>query len=215
MPQWVTIGEAIKRTGKSENTIRRLIYEAQKTNQELAARVIQKSPTGAYQIETGFLYTKYPPVNTHEHPKGSTSEQPISNQSPPHQSTQAVDPTIQAKDETIALLKAQLEKQAVDYKEQLTKKDEQMKMLLDRMRENNIILQGLALPAPQKDKVLEPIEVVRGTHDGNHENTHDVPMSRPSGQPKNKVMSTKPKQKSKSKKSDQPNKKGLFGFWRK
>jgi hypothetical protein len=51
MPQWVTIAEAIKLTGKSENTIRRLIYDIQKTNKDLATKVVTKSPTGSYQTD--------------------------------------------------------------------------------------------------------------------------------------------------------------------
>ncbi len=191
MPQWVTIAEAIKLTGKSENTIRRLIYDLQKTNKELTARVIDKSPTGAYQIERGFLYSKYPPVSTNKQPTSSPNEQPIGNNSPTHQSTQEIDPIIRAKDETIAILKSQLEKQAADFKEQSNKRDEQMKMMFERMRENNIIIQGLALPAPQK----EELEVIKGTNVGNHQNSHDVPMGSPNEQPKHQVMGTKHKQK--------------------
>ena len=215
MPNWVTIAEAIKLTGKSENTIRRLIYDLQKTNKELAEKAIRKSSTGAYQIEEGFLHSKYPPV--------STSEQPKSNSTPTHQGTQQLDPVIKAKDETIAILKSQLERQAADFKEQLHKRDEQMKMALERMRENNIIIQQLALPSPQKETTtIEPLEVVKGTHESNHQVTHDVPVGSSSEQPKHQNVGTKHKQAKTSEKqkpkvnkqSKSQEKKGFFSFLR-
>jgi hypothetical protein len=222
MPKWVTISEAIKLTGKSENTIRRLIYDLQKANRELAAKILHKTSTGAYQIEEDFLYSKYPPL--------STSGQPKANKAPTHQGTQELDPIIKAKDETIAILKSQLEKQAADFKEQLHKRDEQMKMALERMRENNIIIQQLALPSPQlalpspqkESTTIEPLEVVKGTQESNHEVTHDVPMGNSSGQPKHQNMGTKHKQaktseKQKPKVNKQPKsqeKKGFFSFFR-
>jgi hypothetical protein len=76
MFQWVSIAQAIKLTGKSENTIRRLIYNLQKTNKKLAEKVINKSPTGAYQIRTIFLQSRYPLLDTNEKPMSSTQEIP-------------------------------------------------------------------------------------------------------------------------------------------
>jgi len=229
MPQWVSISQAIKLTGKSENTIRRLIYELQKTNKELAAKVISKSPTGAYQIETTFLQSRYPLLSTNGNPMSSTHEIPTGNESTTHETTQTLDPVIKAKDETITVLKSQLEKQTADYKEQLNRRDEQMKMLLERMRENNIILQGLALPSPQKEQAIEPVGVVTGTKESNPAGTQAVPMDNSSGQPKEQPMSTKTEQKdqekkhkakpasrkshkSKSTKQEQPRKKGFLSF---
>ena len=231
MPQWVSITNAIKLTGKSENTIRRLIYETQKTNKELATKVITKSPTGAYQIETGFLYNKYP-LHTSEQPMSKKNGIPVGNNSSTQSDTQSLDPIIKAKDETISILKSQLEKQATEYKEQLNRKDEQTKMLLERMRENNIILQGLALPMPQREKPLEPLGVVTSTNESNQKVTHDVPMDRPTEQPKMQDMGIKseqrsstgkrikPKsassksQRSKSIKTELLKKKGIFSFFR-
>ena len=228
MPQRVTIAEAIKLTGKSENTIRRFIYDLQKTNKDLATKVVTKSPTGSYQIEAGFLYTKYPHVSTNDQPMSSPNEQPTGNHSPTHQPTHELDPIIKAKDETIAILKSQLEKQAADYKEQLNRRDEQMKMMFERMRENNIIIQGLALPVPQKEEALEPLGVVKDTH----KSTHDVPMSGPNDQPKQQSMGTSHKQKQSvdkqkaikgthkqhpkitQKTTEQPKKKGFFSWLR-
>lgn len=216
MPKWVTIAEAVKLTGKSENTIRRLIYELQRINKDLAANVIQKSSAGSYQIEEEFLYSKYPPVGTNEQPKG--------NNSTAHQGTQEIDPVITAKDETISILKSQLERQAADFKEQLQKRDEQMKMALERMRENNIIIQQLALPAPQKEPTtIETLETVKSTHESNHEVTHDVPTGNPSEQPKYQNMGTMHKQaktaeKQKLKINKRPKtqeRKGFFSFFRK
>jgi hypothetical protein len=195
MPQWVTIAEAIKLTGKSENTIRRFIYDLQKTNKEVAARVITKSSTGAYQIEAGFLYTKYPHISTNGQPMSSPTEQPKGNNSPTHQTTQELDPIIKAKDETISILKSQLEKQAVDFREQLNRRDEQMKMMFERMRENNMIIQNLALPAPQKGDALEPVGVIKDTQASNHDDTHSVPLGSPSEQPKPPVVGTRHRQK--------------------
>src|SRR5438128_7764831 len=157
MPQWVTIAESIKLTGRSENTIRRLIYDLQKTNKDLYARVVKKSSTGAYQIEIGFLYSKYQALSTNDNPMSSSNEQPKGNHSPTHDPTHELGPIIKAKDETITVLKSQLEKQAIDFKEQLNRRDEHMKMMFERMRENNMIIQGLALPAPQKEEALEPL----------------------------------------------------------
>jgi hypothetical protein len=229
MPQWVSIAQAIKLTGKSENTIRRLIYELQKTNKELATKVISKSPTGAYQIETTFLQSRYPLLSTNENPMSSTHGIPTSTKSTTHETTQTLDPVIKAKDETIAVLKSQLEKQTADYKEQLNRRDEQMKMLLERMRENNIILQGLTLPSPQKEQTIEPAGVVTGTKESNPVGTRAVPMDNSSEQPKEQPMSTKAEQKdqekkhrgkpasrksqkSKSTKQEKPKKKGFFSF---
>jgi hypothetical protein len=215
MSKWVTISEAIKLTRKSENTIRRLIYDLQKTNRELAAKAIRKSPTGAYQVDEDFLYSKYPSL--------STRGQPKSDSAPTHLGTQELDPIIEAKDETIAILKSQLERQAADFKEQLHKRDEQMKMALERMRENNIIIQQLALPSPQKEPTtIEPLEVVKGTQESNHEVTRDAPMGNPFGQPKHqnmgikhKQVKTSEKQKLKaSKQSKSQERKGFFSFFR-
>jgi hypothetical protein len=104
-----------------------------------------------------------------------------------------------------------------------------MKMLLERMRENNIILQGLALPSPQKERVVEPVGVVTSTKESNPMSTQDVPMDSSNEQPKEQPMSTKAKQKdqekkhkakpasskpqkSKSTKHEQPKKTGFFSF---
>lgn len=232
MSQLVTIAEAIKLTGKSENTIRRFIYDLQKTNKDLATKVITKSPTGSYQIETGFLYSKYPHVSTNGQPMSSQTEQSTGNHSSTHQTTHELDPIIKAKDETIAILKLQLEKQVADYKEQLNRRDEQMKMMFERMRENNMIIQNLALPAPQKSDAIEPVGVIKNTQASNHEDTHDVPMSTPSEQPKPPVVGTRHKQKQSAdrqkgvkgarkqqqkftiKTEEQPKKKGLFSWLR-
>lgn len=214
MPKWVTIAEAIKITGKSENTIRRLIYNLQKTDKALFERVIIKSSTGAYQIETEFLSAKYPSLSTNEQVMGSTHEIPMGNHSPTHQSTQTPDPIIRAKDETIAILKSQLEKQASEYKEQLNKKDEQMKMMFERMRENNIIMQGPALPTPQKGTAQEHTGVITDTAEGIRKSTHDVPVGNQDEQPKTHVAGTKNQQKKpRSKKPDKPKKKGILSWF--
>lgn len=139
----LTLPQASKQTGKHEDTIRRLIKSLLKTDQKAKEKIKQEqTPRGFhYLIDEDYLLQHLQPLHIKKsknsvngktalnqplrQPLNNVAHQPLQNN---HQPTYA---EIKAKDETIAILKKQLEE-----------KDEQIKTLLERSRETNVLLKG-------------------------------------------------------------------------
>jgi hypothetical protein len=136
----LTLPQASKLTGRHEDTIRRLVKRLLKTDQVAKEKIIQEKTIRGfhYLIDQEYLVTKLQPLQASNKGGGKTSSnqpkhQPSNNVA--HQPLQTnLQPSyaeLKAKDETIAILKKQLEQ-----------KDEQISHLLERGRETNILLKG-------------------------------------------------------------------------
>jgi hypothetical protein len=151
-----------------------LLKEDQQTEEKIKQ---EKTVRGFhYLIEEEYLLQHLQPLHQplnkglHQPPQQGTHQ-------PLYQPTHA---ELKAKDETITILKKQLEQ-----------KDEQIRQLIERGREANILLKGY------QDKYLL-----------NASNEHEV-TDRKAAKP-----ADKPAHKSKSKKADQPKKRRFFSFLR-
>jgi hypothetical protein len=162
----LTLPQASKQTGKHEDTIRRLIKNLLKTDQKAKEKIKQEqTPRGFhYLIDEEYLLKHLQPFQIKES-KNSVNDKTTSNQplrqhlnNVAHQPLQNThQPTyaeVKAKDETIAILKNQLEE-----------KDEQIKTLLERSRETNVLLKGY-----QDRYLLEaPIQTLNSPPAGNQQ----------------------------------------------
>ncbi len=153
----ITLPQASKQTGKHEDTIRRLIKNLLKTDPQAKDKIKQEQTVRGfhYIIDEEYLLQHVQPLQT-RNSKNSANDKTASDQ-PLRQGLNKVEhqplkntyqPTyaeVKAKDETITILKKQLEE-----------KDGQIKTLLERSRETNILLKGYQdrylLDAPQKKK---------------------------------------------------------------
>ena len=139
----LTLPQASKQTGKHEDTIRRLIKNLIKTDQKAKEKIKQEqTPRGFhYLIDEEYLLQHLQSLQMKK-PKNSVNDktalnqplrQPLNNvaHQPPQGTHQPTYAEVKAKDETIAILKKQLEE-----------KDEQIKTLLERGRETNVLLKG-------------------------------------------------------------------------
>jgi hypothetical protein len=157
----ITLPQASKQIGKHEDTIRRLIKNLLKTDPQAKEKIKQEQTVRGfhYLIDEEYLLQHVQPLQT-RNSKNSVNGKTASNQplrqglnnvehQPMKNSYQAMyQPTlaeVKAKDETISILKKQLDE-----------KDGQIKTLLERSRETNILLKGYQdrylLGAPQKKK---------------------------------------------------------------
>jgi hypothetical protein len=139
----LTLPQASRQTGKHEDTIRRLIKNLLKTDHQAKEKIKQEqTPRGFYYlIDEEYLLQHLQPLQTKKsknpvnakiamnqplrQPLNNVAHQPLQNT---YQPTYA---EVKAKDETITILKKQLEE-----------KDEQIKTLLERSRETNVLLKG-------------------------------------------------------------------------
>ena len=193
--QMLTLTQASKLTGRHEDTIRRVIKHLLKTDEVAEEKITQEKTVRGfrYLIDQEYLLSKLQPLHQpsqsdNEGNNGTASDKPlhqplnnVGNQplyQSPQDGLQPLYAELKAKDETIEILKKQLDQ-----------KDDQIRQLLERGRETNILLKGyqekylLEAPRDQKDiegKVVKPAE------------SHS--------------------QKTKSKKAEQPKKKGFFSF---
>jgi hypothetical protein len=175
-----------------------LIKNLLKTDQQAKEKIKQeKTPRGFhYLIDEGYLLKHLQPLQVKKsknlvNDKTTLNQplrQPLNNVA--HQPMQSTNqPTyaeVKAKDETIAILKKQLEE-----------KDEQIKTLLERGRETNVLLKGY-----QDRYLLEaPIQ---------------TPNNHPAGNQQAKSEQRKPHKPTKqpSKQNQQQKKKGLFSWFR-
>jgi hypothetical protein len=163
----ITLPQASKQTGKHEDTIRRLIKNLLKTDPQAKEKIKQEQTVRGfhYLIDEEYLSKHLQPLRT-RNSKNSVNDKTASNQplrqglnnvehQPLKNNYQAMyQPTyaeLKAKDETIAILKKQVEA-----------KDEQIKTLLERSRETNILLKGyqdkylLEAPQEKKEKKIIP-----------------------------------------------------------
>jgi hypothetical protein len=145
----LTLPQASKLAGKHEDTIRRLIKKLLKTDPQAAEKIKQEETVRGfhYLIDKEYLFQHLQPLQETPHQEADVTSESASNQ-PLHQPSskgkhqplqqgthqptyQPTHAELKAKDETIAILKKQLEQ-----------KDEQIGQLIERGTEANILLKG-------------------------------------------------------------------------
>jgi hypothetical protein len=192
----LTLPQASKQTGKHEDTIRRLIKNLLKADQKAKEKIIQEqTPRGFhYLIDEEYLLQHLQSFQMKK-PKNSVNDktalnqplrQPLNNvaHQPMKSTNQPTYAEVKAKDETIAILKKQLEE-----------KDEQIKTLLERGRETNVLLKGY-----QDRYLLEaPMQIPNAPSAGNQQAKSD--QRKP----------TKPTKQT-AKQNQQQKKKGFFSW---
>jgi hypothetical protein len=173
----LSIEEASQLTKKNPTTIRRLIKKLLQTNKEAKDKIRQEKTVSGfrYKIDKTYLLTYAQPISSPiqesiQQPKHQTSQLPI------HQDIQeqklvdvsllkAKDETIVKQDETIAILK-----------EQLRQKDEQIREMLKRDGERNILFHkfqdALMLEAPKKNTTSTDIPTQGVTQESVHQPIH-------------------------------------------
>jgi hypothetical protein len=132
----ITLPQASKQTGKHEDTIRRLIKNLLKTDPQAKEKIKQEQTVRGfhYLINEEYLSQHIQPLQA-KTSKNSVNNKTASNQplrqglnnvahQPMQKTNQPTYAEVKAKDETIAILKNQLEE-----------KDEQIRTLLERSRE--------------------------------------------------------------------------------
>lgn len=203
----LTLPQASEQTGKHKDTLRRLIKNLLKTDIEAKEKIKQEQTVRGfhYLIDEEYLLQHLQPLQTKtskksakdkmasnqpmHQPMNNVAYQPLTNK---HQPSYA---EVKAKDETIAILKNQLEE-----------KDEQIKTLLERSRETNILLKGYQdkylLNAPGEQKVTKPIQA-----------DNDTPHKTPPNKQSTKTISNNKPHKFKPKKADKPKKKGFLSWF--
>ena len=145
----LSIAEAATLTGRHEKTIRRWLKKQLDSDPKAKEKIVQESIASGftYRIDKDYLLTHSPT------PLDSSPQQ--ESEQDTRQTTLQTDQVIQAKDETITLLKQQILLQ----QEQLQQKDEQIKTILERARETNVLLKGyqdnLLLEAHQQKKSID------------------------------------------------------------
>jgi hypothetical protein len=194
----LTLPRASKLTGRHEDTIRRLIKKLLNEDQQAGEKIKQEKTVRGfhYLIDQEYLLKHLQPLQeatqlakdaNSDRASNQSMQQPLSKgrQQPLQQGThqplyQPTHAELKAKDETITILKKQLEQ-----------KDEQIRQLIERGREANILLKGY------QDKHLL-----------NASNEHEV-VDRKAAK-----SADKPAHKSKPKKAEQPKKRRFFSFLR-
>lgn len=139
------ISQVSQLTGKHEDTIRRLIKHLLKTDPQAPENITQEKTVRGfhYLIDKEYILRHVQPLQQTASSKNDAGSKTASHQ-PLHQSLnkdmqqplqqglrQPTYAELKAKDETIAILKKQLEQ-----------KDEQISQLLERGRETNVLLKG-------------------------------------------------------------------------
>ena len=197
----LTLPQAGKLTGRHEDTVRRLIKRLLKTDPQAAEKIKQEETVRGfhYLVDQEYLLQHLQPLQDTQHPQSDVTSERASDQpyyqplnkgkhQPSHQAQQQGlnQPThaeLKAKDETIAILKKQLEQ-----------KDEQIRQLIERGREANILLKGY------QDKYL-----LDAPRDQQEDVNGKVAKS-------DEKPTEKQPQKSRPKKADHPRRKGFFSF---
>ena len=229
----LSIEEASQLTKKNPTTIRRLIKKLLQTDQESKDKIQQEKTVSGfrYKIDKTYLLTHAQPISS---PIQESIQQPKHQplQIPAHQDRQeqklvdvsllkAKDETIVKQDETIAILK-----------EQLKQKDEQIREMLKRDGERNILFHkfqdALMLEAPKKNPTSTDIPAQEVTHQPIHQAVHQDRQPIQAEQPgtitnyqqkgsvekqKTPKPSHKQPQKFKSKAAEQPKKQEKKGFF--
>jgi len=204
----ITLPQASEQTGKHEDTLRRLIKNLLKTDLEAKEKIKQEKTVRGfhYLIDEEYLFQHVQPLQIRKSKK-SANDKMASNQ-PLHQPMNNVahqplinkpQPSyaeVKAKDETIAILKNQLEE-----------KDEQIKTLLERSRETNILLKGY------QDKYL--LDAPGGEQKASQhiQTSESAPYEAPSAKLTIKTNSSSKPHKTKPKKAEKPKKKGLLSWF--
>jgi hypothetical protein len=204
------LSQASELTGRHEDTIRRLIKNLLKTDPQAQEKIKQEQTVRGfhYLIDEEYLLKHLQPLQKPSQSKDSATSKTASNQpyrqplnkgmQQPlqqglHQPTYA---ELKAKDETISILKKQLEQ-----------KDEQIRQFLDRTRETNILLKGY------QDRYLIEAPGEKKEGETEKEKVRDNPVS---AKPKPKLFQKTSKQPKKTTRGqpEQPKKKGFFSFLR-
>lgn len=160
MDQHLTVKEAVKLTGKSESTIKRLIREivneAEHADRDailpLHAEMEQKRKAGepyVWKIDRQLLQNRFPPDDSESNRKaGSHSNLNDSDSAP---IIEVLREQLQSKDRQLATLETQLDR-----------KDQQIGALNERMRESNILMKELqekvAIAAPAASVSEEAVD---------------------------------------------------------
>jgi hypothetical protein len=232
---FITIAEAARLTGRHEKTIRRWIRKQLEKDPQARDKIVRDTIASGftYRVDKDYLLANSPPLDTPEQ-----SSQEATGQGTVHQAEQSTgqpihppDPLMAAKDEVITLLKDQVRQQ----QEELSSKNEQIKTVLERLREQNILLKGyqekylLNAPKPQGDEgspldtpeqssqeatgqgTVLPPEQGRQANPANAGTNHK--RKEPAARQKGENFPSKQSEK-KAIKSEQHKKKGFFSFLR-
>lgn len=205
----ISIAEAAKLIGRHEKTIRRWIRKQLDTDPEAREKIVQEAIASGfgYRIDRNYLLAYFPSLlNTQTGQEAGHSPEQNTGQ-PTGQPSQPLDALIAAKDETIALLKEQVRQQ----QDELNRKNEQLNTMLERLREQNILLKGYQekylLEAPKAQK-----EVDRQLDTSPEQDTVHSPDQ--GGQTNPPSMNTNHKPRKRSQKSEQAQRKGFLSFFR-
>jgi hypothetical protein len=223
----ISIADAAKLLGRHEKTVRRWVKKQQATDPQSKGRIIQEAIASgfSYRVDRDYLLAHFPAQA--EGLPGQDSVRPPGEDTGQHtqQPTHPAGPLAAAKDETITILKEQVRQQ----QEELRSKNEQLNTMLERLREQNILLKGYQekylLEAPRE--VDSPL----GTQGGQPTGQDTVYPTEPDGQAKPSSMDKNHKQKEpvgrrkgekftnkqndgKSHKTEQPKRKSFFSFLR-
>jgi hypothetical protein len=232
---FITIAEAAKLTGRHEKTIRRWVKKQLEKDPHAKDRIVRDTIASGftYRVDKDYLLTNSPPLDTPEQSSQHTTGQGTTHN--PEQSTgqpvHSSDPLIAAKDETITLLKEQVRQQ----QEELSSKNDQINTVLERLREQNILLKGYqekyllnapksqegagsSLDTPEQSSqhaagqgtVLPPEQgrQANPASTGTNHKRKEANLPR-----KGEKLANRQSEK-RSTKPDQPNKKGFFSFFR-
>src|SRR5215218_3736057 len=112
---FITIAEAAKLTGRHEKTIRRWIKKQLEKDPQAKDRIVRDTIASGftYRVDKDYLLTNSPPLDTPEQSSQHAAGQgTVHNpEQPTGQPVHPPDPLIEAKDETITLLKEQVKQQ--------------------------------------------------------------------------------------------------------
>jgi uncharacterized coiled-coil protein SlyX len=153
----ISIADAAKLLGRHEKTVRRWIKKQQAADPQSGKRIVQEAIASgfSYRVDRGYLLAHFPAQA--DGPPGQDSVRPPGEDTEQHtrQPTHPADPLAAAKDETIAILKEQVRQQ----QEELKRKNEQLNTMLERLREQNILLKGYQekylLEAPREEREVD------------------------------------------------------------
>lgn len=212
----LTIQEASQVTGKSQKTIRRLIKRLLQTDKSASKKIQQVPYPGGftYKIEQDYLLGQFQPP-TPADTLSNSNRIPQSGQEDIHR-IPSDDPLLKSKDETISVLKTEIDQLHKTIGE-----------LLERDKERNILFHkfqdALMLEAPKQRVDTDNLSVQKVT-------SQDVQEDRQEGQAKPQSLdinhqqkekkgkqeasksNRKQSHKSKSTKQEQPKKKGFLSF---
>lgn len=212
----LTIQEATQITGKSQKTIRRLIKRLLQTDKSASKKIQQVPYLGGftYKIDQDYLVQQFQlptPVDTLNNPSGTPQSVQEGSHSVPND-----DALLKSKDETISVLKTEIDQLHKTIGE-----------LLERDKERNILFHkfqdALMLEAPKQRVDTDNLSVQEVTSQDVQEGRQEE-QSKPqssdinhqqkakSGKQETGKSIRKQTNKSKSTKHEQPKKKGFFSF---